>query len=216
MTRLVCLANSKRPHGRCVAGIDLDTGRWLRPVPVEHDAVPEERLWLSGTFLAPLDVIELELAPISPTPRFQRENHVVRDWNWARRGRLKATELLRYVEEHAPIFHGSEDRVPPYVLDFLPPAEWKSLQLVRPRGLTLERDPAGPHRWRARFRDRDNHKYCFRVTDPVITRRMESGEKIADDCLLTIALTKPYIPPDTTAAPRCYKLVAAVIELAFG
>lgn len=127
MIRLVCLANSMRPHGRCVAGIDLGSGKWLRPVPPECDAVPEQRVWLSGTILAPLDVIELDLAPISPTPRFQRENHLVRSWNWVRRGRLPPGDLLRYVEERTPIFHGTDDRVPPYLLDFLPPEEWKSL-----------------------------------------------------------------------------------------
>ena len=214
MTRLVCLANSMRPHGRCVAGIDLDTGHWLRPVPAEHDAVPEQRVWLSGTILAPLDVIELDLAPVNPTPRFQRENHLVRSWNWVRHGRLEPSDLLRFVENQTPIFHGSDDRVPPYLLDMLPPEQWKSLQLVRPRHFKLERDPSAEHRWRARFRDGDDNKYCFRVTDPVITKRAEAGEKISDDCLLTIALTKPFIPPGTMAAPRCYKLVAAVMELA--
>ena len=99
------------------------------------------------------------------------------------------------------------------MLDLLPNEQWKSLQLVRPQALAFERDPTQEHRWRARFRDELNNKYCFRVTDPVITRRLELGEKIGGDCLLTIALTRPFTPPGTTAAPRCYKLVAAVIEL---
>jgi hypothetical protein len=30
MARIVVLANSKRPEGQCVAGIDLDTGAWIR------------------------------------------------------------------------------------------------------------------------------------------------------------------------------------------
>lgn len=213
MIRLVCLANSKRPHGRCMAGIDLDSGEWLRPVPQEHDAVPEQRIMIAGSPLAPLDVIELEVTPISPTPRFQRENHHIRNWNWKHVGRLPPSALLRYVEDCTPIFHNTDDRVPPYVLDFLPPDQWKSLQLVRPRGLTFERDATVENRWRARFRDVAKNQYCFRVTDPVIILRLEAGEQIADDCLLTIALTKPFTPPETSAAPRCYKLVAAVIEL---
>src|SRR5487761_1231120 len=185
MTRLVCLASSKRPHGRCVAGIDLDTGQWLRPVPHEQDAVPEPRCFLAGVPLAPLQVIEMELAPLDRVPRFQRENRYIQHWNWSLVGHLRAADPLKYVEEEAPIFHGVEDRVPPYVLDLVPCEQWKSLQLVRPRGLAFERDPAQEHRWRARFRDRLSNQYCFRITDPVITRRLEAGEKIGGDCLLT-------------------------------
>jgi len=29
---MVCLANSRKNGKRCIAGIDLDTGNWVRPV----------------------------------------------------------------------------------------------------------------------------------------------------------------------------------------
>ena len=35
--RLLVLANSKKFNGRCIAGIDLDSGNWIRPVSkTEH------------------------------------------------------------------------------------------------------------------------------------------------------------------------------------
>ena len=35
--RLLVLANSKKFNGRCIAGIDLDSGKWIRPVSnTEH------------------------------------------------------------------------------------------------------------------------------------------------------------------------------------
>ena len=61
MTRLICLANSRRDGGRCVAGIDMDSGRWIRPIPPKGGAIPEEKTFLGRKLLAPLDVIELEL-----------------------------------------------------------------------------------------------------------------------------------------------------------
>ena len=30
--RLLVMANSKKLKGRCIAGIDIDTGKWVRPV----------------------------------------------------------------------------------------------------------------------------------------------------------------------------------------
>jgi hypothetical protein len=32
LKRIVCLANSEKLQERCIAGIDLDTGKWVRPV----------------------------------------------------------------------------------------------------------------------------------------------------------------------------------------
>lgn len=67
MTRLICLANSRRDGGRCIAGIDIDSGQWIRPIPPGGGAIPEEKTLLGSRLLAPLDVIELELeAPPLP------------------------------------------------------------------------------------------------------------------------------------------------------
>ena len=33
----LCLANSRKPPARCVAGLDLATGMWLRPVSDENN-----------------------------------------------------------------------------------------------------------------------------------------------------------------------------------
>lgn len=44
MARIVCLANSFKKGGRCVAGIDLETGRWMRPIGRgDEGAIGDER-----------------------------------------------------------------------------------------------------------------------------------------------------------------------------
>ena len=48
MAQLICLASSWRPGGRCIAGIDPQTGAWVRPVPFHGGAIPEERIWLNN------------------------------------------------------------------------------------------------------------------------------------------------------------------------
>ena len=213
VTRLICLANSKRPDGRCIGGIDYDTGEWIRPVPRDSDAVPDQKCLIDGKFLATLDVIEIEVVQLREIPQFQKENRYIRNWNWSRLGRFPKAKLLPYADESAPILHSTTDRVSPRVLEQLPPNEWSSLQLVRPRKLKYERDHFDQHRWRARFQDRARNEYSLKITDPEITRRLEAGETISSDSLLTISLTKPWAPADGSQPERCYKLVAAVIEL---
>lgn len=212
MTRLVCLANSERPGGRCIAGIDLESGDWIRPVPRDSDAVPDSRCFIEGRFLAVLDVIEMDLVRPKDVPRYQRENRTVKNWNWSIHGRFRRADLLQYCDATSPILHSADDRVSPEVLNQLSPEQWKSLQLVRPRALQFERDYWDERRWRARFRDAPDNEYYLKVTDPAVTRRLEGGETVSRESILTVSMAKPWTP-GSSKPELCYKIVAAVIEL---
>ena len=75
MARIVCLANSTKHNGRCIAGVDVETGKWIRPVyhndpaagiNYEHrDIGGEPRL---------LDIIEMNVDGVGPPLGFQPEN----------------------------------------------------------------------------------------------------------------------------------------------
>jgi hypothetical protein len=210
--QLICLANSWRSGGRCIAGIDRATGAWIRPVPPDTDAIPEARCTVGATALSLLDVFDVDVALPQETARYQRENRVLKSWNWVMHGRERAATLLQYVDDSAPLFHNTMDRVVGIVLDQLPPREWKSLQLVRPRNLRFERDAHDPRRWRARFKDKAGNEYLLKLTDPDATRRLEAGERIGSACLLTVSLTRPWAGHDPSMLKLCYKIVAAVID----
>jgi hypothetical protein len=70
----LCLANSYRRGGRCVAGINLATGEWVRPVhSSNHGALPAEwtQVGHDRHELLPFEVVELILekpVPISGQP----------------------------------------------------------------------------------------------------------------------------------------------------
>ncbi|NLE38377.1 MAG: hypothetical protein GX621_10170 [Pirellulaceae bacterium] len=213
MARLVILANSIRPGGSCIAGVDLATGEWARPITSKGDAIPHWRCFVDCRPLAVGDILEIDLVrPREPSP-YQPENQIIRNWNWAVVGAMAPRDIARFVESSHPILHSTDDRVTPETIDKLPPGERKSLQLVRPRALAFEREPWKPGRWRATFSDERANRYSFRVTDQVITGKLERREPIAKDALLTVSLAKPWAPQDKSIDPLCYKLVAAVIEL---
>ena len=213
MARIAILANSKRPDGQCIAGIDLATGQWVRPVTKSGDGIPATRCFVNGRFLSLRDILEVELVCPRVTPEFQRENHFIRNWNWQIKRRLKLDAVSKYVDGTTPVLHSDSDRVRPAVLESLSPSEWKSLQLVKPRNLTFARHYFDPNRWVANFRDKAGNNYSVKVTDADATRRLENGDEIGKKSLLTVSMTKPWTHDPSEKPPYCYKVVAAVIEL---
>jgi hypothetical protein len=212
MARLLCLANAFRPGGRCIAGIDLDTGLWVRPVQKTKDEIPEQRVYIDGTLIELGHIVEMAYSsPPAPT-RFQRENVHLNDWNWRLAGRMEPKAIMRYCDATAPILHNLDDRVDPQLLDPLPAEQWQSLQLVHVRDVRFGADPHAAGKFRASFKDVAGNQYTLRLTDPVAAERLTFGEKLRPECLLTVSLTRPF-SPDGRKAAVCYKLVAAVIEL---
>lgn len=98
--RIVCLANSRKLQGRCVAGIELVGGErrgWIRPVSArEHEEVSEyERQYPDGSDPRPLDIIDVPL--LEPRARgYQQENWLIDpDSYWERIGKASWRDLAR-------------------------------------------------------------------------------------------------------------------------
>ena len=210
--RIVILANSVRPGGRCVAGICTDTGEWIRPVPRDADrAVPDVP---SISQINLLDIVEVPLAGDRPVPpdRYQRENWFVDSWDWRIAGQCSVKDARALCESRDVVLHTDSDRVEPAVLDALSPSEWKSLQLIKAK-VEFSRDTWDRNRWRASFKDGRGNLLYLKVTDTAVSAKLDEGEDISEKCLLTISLAGPWTPPDGSQPERCYKLVAGVIEL---
>ena len=212
MTEIICLANSFREGGRCVAGIDTATGNWIRPVPKSGGAIPTSRLTFNGQSLEVLDIIQLDVKPQKQITKFQRENYVVTNWDWKIVGKAKPGELLNYCDDGNPILFTDNDRVSPKLLEKLSGDKWESLRLVQPRNVKCE-PVYKSGQWRARFKDSAGNEYALKVTDLIICDRLNDGEDINSDCILTISLGEPWEPPDKSIPEHCYKLVAAAIEV---
>jgi hypothetical protein len=126
---------------------------------------------------------------------------------------MPARQLLDHCEEDAVILHNDSDSVEADQFKTMPRKQWKSLQLIRCRKTRFYSTTwEGKSRWRVTIRHGANSLLDLGLTDPVVIDRLNKGEDISRDCILTISLAGPW-SPDGIQPKRCYKLVAGVIEV---
>ena len=223
--RLLCLANSRKPSGRCVAGREVvasGVGPWIRPVSARpgEEVSEEERQYEDGSDPKVLDVIDVPLLQHRPHA-CQTENWLLDPARyWRRVRRADWNELQTYVENPPALwinggstYHGLHDEIPQAAADALP----RSLYLIRvPRvDLTVFAPSAAFGNPKRRVQARFQHaavQYALRVTDPYIERDFLArgdGSYSLGECCLTISLGEPF---ETKGQFYRYKLVAAIIE----
>lgn len=226
--RLLCLANSKKMSGRCVAGrevLSTGPGPWVRPVSGRHteEVSEDERQYEDGSDPRLLDVIDVPLIRHHPHA-CQAENWLLDpDYYWAKVGQVGWAELQRYVEDPETLwtndrstYNGTNDEILQVDADTLA----NSLFLIRVSALDLKvfspgADFGNPkRRVQADFRHRGD-RYKLWVTDPVIEREYKAqadGTYSLGECCLCVSLGEPMQKQNGESCR--YKLVAAVIKRA--
>lgn len=219
--RIVCLANSRKHSGRCIAGkevLSATYGAWIRPVSARESAEvsEEERRYENGSSPHVLDVIEIPM--ISAAPHlYQLENFVIDATRyWTKQGELAWVDLKPLLDKPASLwtngdstYRGSNDRVK---LEVAAKHNY-SLVLIQPETLTIHvvtegADFSNPRRRvRAGFRYQGVN-YGLIVTDPAAERAFlakNDGAYPLTDAYLCISLGEVHTDG------YCYKLVATVI-----
>jgi hypothetical protein len=218
---IVCLANSRKHSGRCVAGIELvdHTGAgWVRPVSDRPggEVAESEREYQDGSDPRILDVVSIPLTQPSPHG-FQSENWLLDpQYYWEKVGRATWTQVVDLEERPSALwingsstYHGINDRVPEVDADALT----TSLTLIRVEEVTLQVHAPGesfgnPRRVVAARFTYAGAEYALRVTDPTYERTYKAqpdGYYRLGEAFLTVSLGETW---DGYA----YKLVAAIIE----
>jgi hypothetical protein len=102
MTQLICLANSWKRKGRCIAGIEPTTAQWIRPVSKLDDGqIPVDAQLINGRDIELLDVVDIPLAEVGPDFGFENENRWILPGPWRRVGRVQPTDLLPYCKDYS-------------------------------------------------------------------------------------------------------------------
>ena len=219
LTRLVVLANSWKHGDWCIAGIDLDTGKWVRPVTNLNDGrVPRNAMKLDCYFPALLDIIDIPLAPTGPDYDFECENRSILPGPWHHRGALAPRDLRNFVERPPCVLHNHTKYVTPEEMLQKPFNDRVTLQLIYVKRLGIRdarRNPTDKHIWKG-IVPSGGRPLEANITDPILHGRLDRGEgPPTGPCLVTMSLGMPYKPPHwpPDAKPGHWKLIAGVIDI---
>jgi hypothetical protein len=147
MTQIICLANSKKLSERCIAGINPETGRWIRPVYKAHPEdgrVPESIRLINGEEPALLDILDIPLENSGLDFGFESENLNIAQGQWRKVGQAFPQDVLRFATRNSLILH-NVNKYDKYVtvpyLKSLPFPKRTTLQLVHVDKLLISKNP---------------------------------------------------------------------------
>jgi len=220
--KLVCLANSEKHGDRCIAGIRLDSGGWLRPVSDDNGSGLLETQYetASGHHPEPLDIISVELDHQRPLYH-QPENWVISGDSWE----LVDTELNHQaklalnvaLQKEGHILKDTDYAIPKRELEDTP--VFRSLTLVSPSDpeFYIREKDDGTHQPRTIFKF-DGYEYDLPITDPQWRQQannkgigsLPSAKVVGEnkEILFTISLGQA-----TKKTKKCYKIVAAIFAI---
>lgn len=219
--RIVCLANSRKVSGRCIAGKEILTdgsGRWIRPVSARTagEISEEERRYEDGSSAQVLDMVDIPVIG-HVAGGHQTENYLI-DPNeyWTRAGAMPSSGLTRFTDYPDSLWKngdstlsGQNDRVRIEAgMVFA-----GSLYLISPESLTVHvvSETAGSIKLRRRVRASFSYRsarYNLVVIDPLVERAFlakTDGMYPLDAAFLCVSLSEVYNDGYS------YKLVASVI-----
>jgi hypothetical protein len=226
MRRIVCLANSRKPDGRCVAGKLYAQGKfgaWLRPISIREgeELSEQERLTSKGLEPVLLDVLEFTISKHKPSSH-QPENFVINPQHKFKQvGRISAQELLKVIDRPTNLWimgyqsktFGKNDLVPPTRISEVS----NSLYLINPHSFTIQ---VVQGTYSLQVRGHFTYlgaEYNLRITDPVVEEKFIPkgvGEYKIEDVLLTISLAeKLFTVASNPSSSGYYKLIAGVIDI---
>ncbi len=205
MAQIICFANSFKRGGRCVAGIDQDTKKWVRPIGKGHEGAIGCKRLIKGAEPQLLDVLEIPIGANADNLGCQPENLLLRSGPWRKTGKITIDKAMQYSEKTKYLLHNCDKKVKH--LEFsqrIAESKWKSLQLINVKAVFSK------NQWdktECRFFYSGNW-YSLPSTCPEADEQTGSS----GNYLLTISMGGPY-KRKTDDELACWKMVAGVIEL---
>ena len=214
--RIVCLANSYKHSGRCIAGKEVlpdgQFGDWIRPISARdtEEVSKCESQFADGGYPRLIDVIDIPVIEARPTGH-QSENWLLdsaRRWQFV--SRVHPSGLARLTDPPARLWmkgyctkEGRNDYVPEYIAS----KSRDSLRLMWTDNLKLFASDTGKS-LQGRFLYRGVN-YWLRVTDPIAVARyrgIPKGEEYPiGGRYVTVSLGGSF-------NGWCFKLIAAIID----
>ena len=217
---ILCLANSRKTSGRCVAGREIvnnTLGSWIRPVSARGSGELSEldRRYENGQHPQVLDIIRIPMLASKPH-QFQAENHLIDDgYYWTLERQVDWAGVQNALDGPGPLwtngdssYSGVNDRISEVSLG----QPQGTLRLIRVTDLSINVVVEGAefNNGKRKVRGRFTHggiQHYLSITDPQIERQYLAGANgifQIGDAILCISLGELY-------NGYAYKLIASVI-----
>jgi hypothetical protein len=217
---IVCLANSFKPGGTCVAGKEKLAngvyGDWIRPVSDRPGAELSRSECANSNYGAPklLDIIAVPL--LKPVPHgHQTENHLIdATRRWIKWGVMPWASLAQICDRPASLWtNGGSTRsggVNNCMGGEQAMALHSSLALVRPEKFSIDVSCSLDRKvcW-GRF-TYNSEDYILKLTHPDVVKAYQvkdEGTYPLEEVFICVSLTEPF-----SGDGNCHKLVAAILS----
>lgn len=207
--RVVCLANSYKHQGRCIAGIDQLSGEWIRPISnLDDGRIPVDSSLIKVEEISILDIVDIPFNSSAIRTGHEIENCSYTDSPWQIIGKANSSDLLRHCEHE--LLYSDYGRVIPFDY-FRQLSPVRTLQLIEVKSLCCYKNDSS--KWKGVIADKkyDFSNFELSITDPIALEKLNEGEFLSPHCLLCMSLSQPFIPFNPNAQ-FCYRLIAGIIE----
>lgn len=203
---IICLANSYKNEGRCIAGKDVKDHKWVRPISARPDGklCAKDYIYSNDEVPQLLDIIKIPFASAKPTI-CQPENILIGKGKWQKIGTFPKSNISELCDAPGTIWFnsgGKNDRVP--VGDFQKDRVKGSLYLIKPELIKVIRDKKA----RAFFKYK-SIEYNLVITDPAV--KAEFKKRVPGTYDLPVKELYLCLSLAEAFQGFCYKLVAAII-----
>ena len=212
---LVILAKSAKFNNFCVAGVDFDSGEWIRPIsenPELEDAVPLDDLkYPDGAPIEFLDVVEIKFSDRAAKNPIQPENFFYNQkYFWQKVGRVTLQEVIdgRGFDFRDEIFYNHSRSIMGFnVIKF---DVRESLLLLPVENLFISIEDVKDHKkFFADFNYRGKKFMRFSVGDIAVRNKFANSSAgkhfFKENANVVFSLTNPY-----RKNAECYKMLAQI------
>ncbi len=213
--KLIILAESAKFNNFCVAGVDFETGKWIRPIsekPELEDAVPSDDLkYPDGSKIELLDVAEIKFSDRAANNPIQPENFFYNQkYYWQKVGRVTLQEVinLRGFDLREKIFYNDDRSI--FGANVIKFAERESLLLLPVENLFISVEEAEDHKKFFGDFDYNGKKFCrFSVGDIALRKKFADNGAgkyfFKENAVVVFSLTNPF-----RYNAECYKMLAQI------
>ena len=222
---IVCLANSRKTSGRCIAGKEIKeiedlkkVGGWIRPVSARQtrEISEEERRYEDGSDPVLLDILCIPFEQEAPQTYHPEDQKIDPGERWVSKGKWSLRKLEDLLDSPDALWSfnqssstsGLNNRV------HRSSASGDSLYLVRVDNLVVfvgkkaQQYPDSRRAVRGEF-TYNSIRYRLDVTDPEIERfylGRQDGQHSIGTSIITVSRGEPH------SDDYCYKLIAAIFK----